>query len=178
MVYKKKSWTQKLYDNKKFPKILKFDPKFPCGKTLEKWGAKPGESVVLAPPLDVDEIMKNVPKGKLITIYEICSQLAKKHKVKFCCSLTTGIFINISAKLPPLSLCIRTAVTNSFKSTLFILLFIFIKASLNGRPRFISSKVFSIPIFSTILLTAFPANFPTKYPSMSTMIAAIKAGIA
>jgi len=97
MAYKKKSWIEKLNDNKKFPKILKFDPKFPCGKTLEKWGAKPGESVVLAPPLDVDEIMKNVPKGKLITIYKICSQLAKKHKVKFCCSLTTGIFINISA---------------------------------------------------------------------------------
>ena len=41
--------------------------------------------------------MNAVPQGKLITIYEICKMLAKKHKVKFCCSLTTGIFINIAA---------------------------------------------------------------------------------
>ena len=97
MVYKKKSWIEKLHDTKNFPKILKFERNFPCGKALEKWGAKPGDTVVLAPPLEVDAIMKNVPEGKLITIYEICSQLAKKHNVKFCCSLTTGIFINIAA---------------------------------------------------------------------------------
>ena len=97
MVYKKKTWTEKLNDSKNFPKILKFERNFPCGKALEKWGAKHGDTVVLAPPLEVDAIMKNVPTGKLITIYEICSQLAKKHNVKFCCSLTTGIFINIAA---------------------------------------------------------------------------------
>lgn len=97
MVYKKKTWTEKLNNSKNFPKILKFERKFPCGKALEKWGAKHGDTVVLAPPLEVDAIMKNIPTGKLITIYEICSQLAKKHNVKFCCSLTTGIFINIAA---------------------------------------------------------------------------------
>ena len=97
MAYKKKSWTEKLQNNKNFPKILKFEHSFPCGRALESWGAKPGDTVVLAPPLEVDIIMKNVPKGKLITIYEICSQLAKKYNVKFCCSLTTGIFINIVA---------------------------------------------------------------------------------
>ena len=97
MVYKRKSWTEKLQDRKNFPKILKFERSFPCGKALEKWGAKPGDTVVLAPPLEVDAIMKNVPNGNLITIYEICRQLAKNHDAKFCCSLTTGIFINIAA---------------------------------------------------------------------------------
>jgi hypothetical protein len=97
MAYKKKTWIEKLDNNKNFPKILPFEKSFPCAKALEKWGAKPGDSVVLAPPLDVDNIMKNVPEGKLITIYEICCKLAKKHKVKYCCSLTTGIFINIVA---------------------------------------------------------------------------------
>ena len=97
MTYKKKTWTEKLNDSKNFPKILKFERNFPCGKALEKWGAKPGDTVVLAPPLEVDAIMKNVPKGKLITIYEICNKLAINHNVKFCCSLTTGIFINIAA---------------------------------------------------------------------------------
>lgn len=97
MIYKKKNWTEKLIDNKNFPKILEFERSFPCGKALEKWGAKPGDSVVLAPPSDINDIMKNVPKGKLITIFEICSMLAKKHNVKYCCSLTTGIYINIVA---------------------------------------------------------------------------------
>lgn len=97
MAYKKKSWTEKLHDSKNFPKIIEFERNFPCGKALEKWGAKPGDSVVITPPLEVDEIMKNVAKGKLVTIYEICNQLAQKHNVQFCCSLTTGIFINIAA---------------------------------------------------------------------------------
>jgi hypothetical protein len=97
MAYKKKTWTEKLNDRKKFPKTLPLEKNFPCAKSLEKWGAKPGDSVVLTPPIEVDEIMKKVPKGKLITIYEICSQLAKKHNADYCCSLTTGIFINIAA---------------------------------------------------------------------------------
>ena len=60
-------------------------------------GAKVGDSVVIAPPLDVDEIMKKVPKGKLITLKEICENLAKKHKTQYCCTLTTGIFVMTAA---------------------------------------------------------------------------------
>jgi hypothetical protein len=97
MAYKKKTWTEKLHDSKSFPKILEFERKFPCGKALERWGAKPGDSVVITPPIDVDNIMKNVPKGKLITIYEICKLCAKKYNAKYCCSLTAGIFVNIVA---------------------------------------------------------------------------------
>lgn len=94
---RKKSWQEKLEDNKGFPKILEFDPKFPCGKALEKSGAKKGESVVLVRPMEVYEIMRQVPNGKLITTSEICKKLAKKHKTQFCCTLTTGIFIMTSA---------------------------------------------------------------------------------
>jgi len=97
MVYKKKTWKEKLEDSKKFPKVLEFNPKFPCGKALSKMGAKSGDSVVLVAPMEVDEIMKKVPKGSLITINEICKKLAKKHNVKFCCTLTSGIFIMTAA---------------------------------------------------------------------------------
>ena len=45
----KQTWKEKLEDTKNMPKILDFDPKFPCGKALQKLGAKPGDSVVLAP---------------------------------------------------------------------------------------------------------------------------------
>ena len=59
--------------------------------------AKTGDLVVLAAPSEINEIMKKVPKGSLNTINEIFKRLAKKHNVKFCCTLTTGIFIMISA---------------------------------------------------------------------------------
>jgi len=97
MSYKKKTWKEKLENDKDYPKILSFEPTFPCGKTLEKLGAKRGDSVVITPPIDVYEIMKKIPKGELITLNQICEILAKKYGSKFCCTLTTGIYITISA---------------------------------------------------------------------------------
>jgi hypothetical protein len=79
------------------PKTLEFDPKFPCGKALQKMGAKPGDSVVLAPGTEVDEIMRGISEGRLITINGICERLAERHGTKYCCTLTTGIFIMIAA---------------------------------------------------------------------------------
>ncbi|MEO0124456.1 MAG: hypothetical protein ABIL69_10700 [candidate division WOR-3 bacterium] len=97
MAYKRKSWKEKLEDRKNFPKVISFTSQMPCGKALAKWGAKPGDSVVLAPHIEVDEIMKIVPKGKLITIKEICEELAEKYKTKYCCSLIAGISIMTAA---------------------------------------------------------------------------------
>ena len=97
MPYRKKTWREKLENNKKMPKVLKFDPNFPCGRALEKRGAKPGDLVVLAPPLEVDEIMKSVPRGRLITLDGICERLSERHGTKFCCTLTTGIFVMTAA---------------------------------------------------------------------------------
>ena len=41
--------------------------------------------------------MKKVPKGKLTTINELRTALAKKHKTDFICPITTGIFSWIAA---------------------------------------------------------------------------------
>ena len=60
-------------------------------------GAEEGDEVVLVNPSEVIEIMRKVPRGKLMTIVEICKQIAKEHKVEACCSLTTGIFIMTAA---------------------------------------------------------------------------------
>ena len=60
-------------------------------------GAEAGDDVVLVNPSEVVSLMKQVPKGKLITLAEICKTIAKKHHVKGCCSLTTGIFIMTAA---------------------------------------------------------------------------------
>jgi alkylated DNA nucleotide flippase Atl1 len=97
MVYKKKTWQEKLADKRGYPKILKLGKRFPCYNAVHKMGAEVGDEVVLVNPSEVIEIMKDVPKGKLITIVEICKKIAKKHKVKACCSLTAGIFIMTAA---------------------------------------------------------------------------------
>jgi len=60
-------------------------------------GAEVGGEIVLVNPSEVMAIMKRVPKGRLITIVEICRQIARNHDVKGCCSLTTGIFIMTAA---------------------------------------------------------------------------------
>ena len=97
MPYRRKSWQEKLADKKSFPKILKLEEKFPCYNAVHKMGAEIGDDVVLVNPSEVVEVMKDVPKGKLVTIVEICMKIAEKHKVKACCSLTTGRFIMTAA---------------------------------------------------------------------------------
>lgn len=97
MGYKKKSWQEKLADKKDLPKTLKLEKRFPCYNAVHRMGAEAGDEVVLVNPSEVVEVMKKVPKGKLITIVEICKIIAKKHKVKGCCSLTTGIFVMTAA---------------------------------------------------------------------------------
>jgi hypothetical protein len=97
MPYKKKTWKEKLEDNKDFPKNLILQENFPCWRALKKMGAKVGDTMVLAPPLEIYELMNQVPEGKLQTLTLICEKLAEKHNVNYCCTLTTGIFVTISA---------------------------------------------------------------------------------
>ena len=93
----RKTWQEKLEDKASLPKTLKLEKGFPCYNAVHKMGAEIGDDIVLVNPSEVVEIMKQVPKGKLITIVEICKRLAKQHGVKACCSLTTGIFIMTAA---------------------------------------------------------------------------------
>jgi len=90
MVYKKKSSKEKLSDDKGLPKVVKIE-----GKMTRKWGT--GTCVIPA-PREVNEIMKKVPKGKLITINQIREKLAKRHKATIGCPITTGIFASIAAR--------------------------------------------------------------------------------
>lgn len=61
----------------------------------KRWGAT--GTVVIPQPIEVDELMHQVPKGKLTTINHIRRALAKKHLATICCPLTAGIFVNIAA---------------------------------------------------------------------------------
>lgn len=86
---KKKNWSEKLKDSKGLPKVEKITPKM-----SQRWGIG---TVVIPAPIEVDAMMKKVPKGKLITINEIRQALAKKHKATISCPLTTGIFAWVAA---------------------------------------------------------------------------------
>jgi len=63
-------------------------------KMSKRWGTG---TVVIPAPMEVNEIMRKVPEGKLITINEIRAALAKKHKATIGCPITTGIFAWIAA---------------------------------------------------------------------------------
>jgi len=85
----KKSWTEKLNDSKDLPKVVEIE-----GKLTRKWGE--GTCIIPA-PIEVDEIMKKIPKGKLTTINQIREKLAAKHSANIGSPITTGIFAWISA---------------------------------------------------------------------------------
>jgi len=89
MPTKKKSWTEKLADSKDLPKVEKI-----TDRMSKRWGTG---TVVIPTPMEVDEMMRKVPAGKLTTINEIRAALAKKHKATIGCPITTGIFAWIAA---------------------------------------------------------------------------------
>jgi hypothetical protein len=89
MPKKKPTWQEKLNDSKGYPKVEPL-----TGKMAGKWGTG---TLVIPAPIEVDELMKKVPNGKLITINEMRVSLAKKHDATIGCPLTTGIFAWISA---------------------------------------------------------------------------------
>ena len=58
-----------------------------------------GTGTMLIPkPLDVDALIRKTRKGKLVTVSEIRSRLARDNSVDVACPLTTGIFIRIAAE--------------------------------------------------------------------------------
>jgi hypothetical protein len=85
----KKTWQEKLADDKGLPKVAPV-----CGHMTKRWGT--GVMVIPA-PLEVDALMKTVPRGKITTIHELRVALAKKHNADFACPITTGIFSWIAA---------------------------------------------------------------------------------
>ena len=85
----KKTWREKLADDKDLPKVGQA-----TGKYSQHWGV--GRFVIPA-PREVDALMRQVPKGRLVTINELRAALAKQHEVAFACPLTTGIFSWIAA---------------------------------------------------------------------------------
>jgi len=86
---KKQSWVEKLQDDKGLPKVEEITEKM-----SKRWG---GGTVIIPAPREVDDFMKKVPRGKIITINQIREALARRHHATIGCPITTGIFAWIAA---------------------------------------------------------------------------------
>ena len=89
MTKTRKTWQEKLADSKDLPKVVEI-----TGKMSTRWGTG---TVCIPAPIEVDEIMKQVPRGKLITVNQIREIVARKHGATIGCPLTTGIFAWVAA---------------------------------------------------------------------------------
>ncbi|MDR3406134.1 MAG: MGMT family protein [Chthoniobacter sp.] len=85
----KKTWREKLHDSKGLPKL---------GLVKGRMAAGLSEATMVIPaPLEVDALMRCVPRGRLTTIDDLRTALATRHRVTVACPITTGIFAWMAA---------------------------------------------------------------------------------
>ena len=85
----KKTWLDKL-NEKKEPKIKRIDFNF---------ADIPAKSnMLIATPQIIDNYIKQIPKGKKVTVQTMRKDLAIENRADFTCSVTTGIFLRIVAE--------------------------------------------------------------------------------
>jgi hypothetical protein len=85
----KKTWREKLGDDKDLPKVFSID-----SDQSKRWGE--GTCAIPA-PREVDALMRRVPRGRLTTINQLREAVARKHGATIGCPITTGIFSWIAA---------------------------------------------------------------------------------
>ena len=85
----RKTWREKLADDKDLPKVVKLD-----GAAIAHYGA---ETLAIPAPREVDALMRKVPRGKLATINDLRTAVARRHGADTACPITTGIFAWIAA---------------------------------------------------------------------------------
>lgn len=86
----RRSWREKLADSKDLPRVVEINDRM-----SKRWGTG---TVCIPAPLEVDGIMRQVPRGRLITVNQIREVVAKRHGATIGCPITTGIFISIAAR--------------------------------------------------------------------------------
>ncbi len=93
-----KSRTRKTW-REKFENVPEGLPKVVEGNTATWEKRLGGRRVLIATPKLVDEVIRRVRKGKLITINQIRERLARDFKADAACPLTTGIFVHIVSEV-------------------------------------------------------------------------------
>ena len=82
------SWREKI-EKPQDVKVVKIPP------TMSRFGS--GTMLIPTPKL-IDEMIRKVPKGKLVTVSELRRKLARDFRTDVTCPLTTGIFVRIAAE--------------------------------------------------------------------------------
>jgi hypothetical protein len=79
-------------------------------KTKTSWKAKlekpakaevkptPKGRMLIPRPIDVDALMKQVPRGRLVTTEQLRARLARDSGADYTCPMCTGIFVRIAAE--------------------------------------------------------------------------------
>ena len=81
-------WREKL-EKEQEPKVVNIPPK------MSRFGK--GTMLIPTPKL-VDDLVRKIPKGKLVTVSELRRRLAADFVSDVTCPLTTGIFLRIAAE--------------------------------------------------------------------------------
>ncbi|HJP32921.1 MAG: MGMT family protein [Candidatus Latescibacteria bacterium] len=89
MATKKRSFREKLADEKDFPRVQPL-----TGGMKKRWGSG---TILLPAPSEVQALMRRVPKGKVTTINHIREVLAERHGATMACPIVTGIHARIVA---------------------------------------------------------------------------------
>ena len=85
----RKTWREKL-ERVQEPKVVQVPPR------MQK---RFGTGTMLIPrPLDVDSVIRKIPRGRLATQSQIRERLAKDCGADVACPITTGIFVRIAAE--------------------------------------------------------------------------------
>jgi alkylated DNA nucleotide flippase Atl1 len=86
---KRLSFRDKLADPKDFPKVQ------PLTRGMKR---RYGPGTILLPaPMEVEGLMRKVPKGKVTTVNQIRESLARRHGATVACPIVTGIYARIVA---------------------------------------------------------------------------------
>jgi len=88
-MYTRKTWREKM-QNPTLPKVVTVS-----GSAQKRFG---GGTVLVPHPRDVEAVIRNVRRGRVITVGQIRKYLAGKFQTESTCPLTTGIFIRLTAE--------------------------------------------------------------------------------
>ena len=89
MAYRRKTWREKLADDKGLPRVFQIQP-----RQQKRWGTG---TMAIAAPREVDALIRKIRKGRTATVNDLRAAVAKKHGATVGCPITTGIFSWIAA---------------------------------------------------------------------------------
>ncbi len=72
--------------------------KLRCGKTPHVVAEYKGQSMLVSSPEEVESVMAGIPLGRVMTLTELRTELAKRHGTDTTCPMSTAIFANIVAR--------------------------------------------------------------------------------